>query len=90
MAFLPNEIVHDRLTREAFTIVSCGGGVAVLSDGSVRMIGDLTRPGRRAVLPAGECAYCDENRSASMFPRHDASERCESGKHAHCTCDTCF
>ena len=22
--------------------------------------------------------------------RHDASDRCESGKHPHCTCDTCF
>lgn len=23
-------------------------------------------------------------------PRHKASERCRSGKYAHCTCDTCF
>lgn len=23
-------------------------------------------------------------------PRHKASNRCESGKHSHCTCDTCF
>ena len=23
-------------------------------------------------------------------PRHQASRRCESGKRAHCTCDTCF
>jgi len=23
-------------------------------------------------------------------PSHKASRRCESGKHAHCTCDTCF
>jgi hypothetical protein len=23
-------------------------------------------------------------------PRHKASPRCESGKYAHCTCDTCF
>jgi hypothetical protein len=23
-------------------------------------------------------------------PRHQASKRCESGKRAHCTCDTCF
>lgn len=27
----------------------------------------------------------------SIFaPRHKASPRCKSGKHAHCTCDTCF
>lgn len=23
-------------------------------------------------------------------PRHKASESCRSGKHPHCTCDTCF
>jgi hypothetical protein len=23
-------------------------------------------------------------------PSHKASKRCESGKYAHCTCDTCF
>jgi hypothetical protein len=23
-------------------------------------------------------------------PRHQASTRCQSGKRAHCTCDTCF
>lgn len=23
-------------------------------------------------------------------PNHKANERCQSGKHNHCTCDTCF
>jgi len=23
-------------------------------------------------------------------PRHKPSDRCESGKHPHCTCDSCF
>ena len=23
-------------------------------------------------------------------PRHKASSHCQSGKHPHCTCDTCF
>lgn len=23
-------------------------------------------------------------------PRHKPSDRCQSGKHPHCTCDTCF
>jgi hypothetical protein len=23
-------------------------------------------------------------------PRHKASDRCQSGKRSHCTCDTCF
>lgn len=41
-------------------------------------------------LPPGECAYCDAHRNDSMMPPHTPSERCESGKHPHCTCDTCF
>lgn len=45
---------------------------------------------RRCLLPAGECAYCDAHRPNEMMPPHDASPRCESGKHSHCTCDTCF
>lgn len=47
---------------------------------------------KRRQLPEGECAYCDRERTAgnNFFPSHDASDRCESGKHPHCTCDTCF
>jgi hypothetical protein len=48
------------------------------------------KPARRKVLAPGSCLYCDTHRGESFFPLHDASERCESGKHAHCTCDTCF
>ena len=40
--------------------------------------------------PLGECKYCDEHRNDSMMPSHTASERCESGKHPHCTCDVCY
>lgn len=62
-------------------------------------------PARRHLLPPGECAYCDEERvrwrvthpdaglDARPFPfmpSHDASRHCESGRHTHCTCDTCF
>lgn len=38
------------------------------------------------------CNYCDSERAAgeTFFPHHYASDRCESGKHSHCTCDTCF
>jgi len=25
-----------------------------------------------------------------FMPHHKASDRCESGKRPHCTCDTCF
>ncbi len=44
---------------------------------------------RRHKLPPGECKYCDEE-EGHFHPPHDASSRCESGKHAHCSCDTCF
>jgi hypothetical protein len=41
-------------------------------------------------LPPGECAFCDSHHLDPMMPYHDASSRCESGKHPHCTCDTCY
>jgi len=48
--------------------------------------------GRRHLAPPGECAFCDRMRAegADFFPDHDASSRCQSGAHDHCTCDTCF
>ncbi|MEK6880048.1 MAG: hypothetical protein AABY22_10590 [Nanoarchaeota archaeon] len=39
------------------------------------------------------CKFCleqDPLNSGVMFPPHEASESCESGKHEHCTCDVCF
>ena len=45
--------------------------------------------GRRHKLPPGECKYCDGEKG-SFHPSHDASSGCESGKHNHCTCDSCF
>lgn len=45
--------------------------------------------GRRSEAPVGECKYCDENRG-QFKPPHDASQNCQSGKHPHCSCDTCF
>lgn len=48
--------------------------------------------GRRHKADPGDCEYCDRERAsnASFHPSHDASERCQSGKHSHCSCDTCF
>jgi hypothetical protein len=42
--------------------------------------------------PEGECVYCDKERAAGnrYHPRHNASERCQSGKRPHCSCDTCY
>lgn len=49
-------------------------------------------PVRRHKAPLGECKFCDEMRGVAtdFHPSHDASPRCESGKHAHCSCDICF
>jgi hypothetical protein len=44
--FLPNETVYCRFTGEAFTVISCNGCVATLSDGTTRIVGELTRGGR--------------------------------------------
>ena len=47
---------------------------------------------RRHKAPLGECRYCDRERTAATdyHPSHDASDACQSGKHSHCSCDTCF
>lgn len=47
---------------------------------------------RRSKLDAWQCVYCDRERQAGndFHPPHDASLNCESGKHNHCSCDTCF
>lgn len=49
---------------------------------------------RRSVVRDGTCEYCTKWGPAEgkieIFPHHDASPRCQSGKHSHCTCDTCF
>ncbi len=47
---------------------------------------------RYTLAPRGECAYCDRARDTgdTMCPPHTASSRCNSGKHDHCTCDTCY
>ena len=50
---------------------------------------ELYNPPRRIRFTVG-CAYCKAHASDAMMPHHDASPRCESGKHNHCTCDTCF
>lgn len=47
-------------------------------------------PKHRHRRPRGECAHCDKHGDESMMPSHDASKDCESGKHPHCTCDTCY
>jgi hypothetical protein len=42
------------------------------------------------------CRQCEERYLSPkhpwdvLAPNHKASRNCESGKHPHCTCDTCF
>jgi len=38
------------------------------------------------------CGDCDRYKAEGTrhFPPHTASDRCESGKKAHCACDVCF
>lgn len=44
------------------------------------------------LAPSGECSMCDRFRTGDdpMMPHHEASDRCQSGKRSHCTCDTCY
>jgi hypothetical protein len=52
----------------------------------------MPHPKHRHQRPKGECVYCDREREAGNkhFPSHDASDRCESGKRPHCTCNVCW
>jgi hypothetical protein len=40
------------------------------------------------------CRYCDELRDhptlSPFMPNHTALSSCRSGRHNHCTCDSCF
>jgi len=39
-----------------------------------------------------DCPACQRRASGEdpHGPRHQPSDRCESGKRPHCTCDTCY
>lgn len=58
----------------------------------LKNVRDLRSDVRRHQVDEGACAYCDRERQAgsTFHPSHDASDRCESGKRPHCSCDTCF
>lgn len=47
-----------------------------------------------AAIKAGDeirnCPECAAWKPGKMMPNHKASDRCESGKRPHCTCDICF
>jgi hypothetical protein len=50
----------------------------------------MTFDGRLIPLDRVDCPGCAAIERGEMGPRHQPSPRCESGKHPHCTCDTCF
>lgn len=45
-------------------------------------------PGGRRIVE-DHCPSCSAEKGG-IHPPHFASPRCESGRHNHCTCDTCF
>jgi len=36
------------------------------------------------------CRWAYEGKESPFQPSHKANSACESGKHPHCSCDTCF
>lgn len=56
------------------------------------MNAEQPKPARCHRLKPGECIYCDREQEVgnAFHPPHDASERCESGRNPHCSCDVCF
>jgi len=47
-------------------------------------------PVRTSFVLDGYCQTCAQLAKGEMYPPHDASPRCESGKRNHCSCDVCF
>lgn len=37
-----------------------------------------------------EAFYKSSTPESAFYPRHTAMVSCQSGRHPHCTCDTCF
>ena len=60
--------------------------------GSYVRINGESRPYYGALAPPGVCKTCDRFREEGLnsFLRTTPRPACESGKHNHCTCDTCF
>jgi len=76
----------DRLYAAELASVKATAGLLDVASGR-----NPTLAKRHKAQP-GECVYCDGERAAGndFHPSHDASDRCESGRHSHCSCDTCF
>lgn len=72
------EVGPSRFACLSHTCPDCGAIVHALKNSAGELIHDC-------------CTYCVKYaRPGEFAPRHFASTRCQSGRHAHCTCDTCF
>lgn len=79
------------LNQTCYSPVACNGF------GYCREL-NFKRSGLDAVVSSGithersrlECPTCLARKPGEMMPPHKASDRCESGKYNHCTCDICF
>ncbi len=85
-----------------FTAVRCSQAVGIRAfiTSNGRGVGFCAREGHEAsvrrqyaeVVPAArvtadpDCSLC----AVGEGPRHEASSRCQSGRRAHCSCETCF
>jgi len=70
---------------EDLAVRTCACGVKI--DGFYEYVDHLKAEFRKAEID--ECSLCHEYQG-QMAPPHFASDRCESGKHPHCSCDVCF
>lgn len=65
---------------------------------SSRTIEDRIKHFEKIGMIDPDCKFCQKifypelqrGNPNPFAPRHKASDRCRSGKYAHCTCDTCF
>lgn len=71
-----------------------GGAVTEKGESPVSYLGDRYAPEadwEKPDLPSAEdCPGCQASTEAGWGPKHDANERCQSGKRNHCSCDICF
>lgn len=44
----------------------------------------------RPPILVAECPSCIDRAATGSGPAHEASQRCESGRRPHCTCDVCW
>jgi hypothetical protein len=76
-------IFRDRLYR--------GGSIAMIDiSRKIETIFDEAAARSIRRQKVNNCPYCKAEGMNFFHPPHDASERCESGKRNHCSCDLCF